>query len=264
MGAAFCQVDLYDYPHYYDVIFDDGSAEEANFLEGILKAHGPRKGNRVLEPACGTGRLLIELGKRGFQAHGFDASRPMLDYARQRASEEGVRLRLTQQRMEDFRMASTVTLAFSLISSFKYLLTESQAVAHLQGVARALTTDGVFVLGLHLTDYERSRPVHERWVVARDGLEIVCNTRTWPADRRRRRERVRNRLTVKGADGLQCRHETSWEFRTYSATQLRRLLRRVPELEQISAYDFSYSLDHPRALDDSQEDIVLILRKRSS
>ncbi|MFT4637842.1 MAG: SAM-dependent methyltransferase [Verrucomicrobiales bacterium] len=263
MGATFRQVDLYDHPHYYDVIFDDGSAEEADFLEAVHREYGPSKGRKgVLEPACGTGRLIIEMAKRGYPAHGFDASAPMLEYARKRAGQEGVQLRLTEQRMEDFKLASLVPLAFSLISSFKYLLTEALALAHLRCISEVLVEGGVFVLGLHLTDYARDHPVHERWVVERDGVEVVCNTRSWPADRRRRRERVRNRLTVTDAKDIK-RHESSWEFRTYSAAQLRQLLKKVPELERVAAFDFSYDLNDPRALDDSQEDIALVLRKRS-
>jgi hypothetical protein len=56
--------------------------------------------------------------------------------------------------------------------------------------------------------------------------------------------------------------ETQWQFRTYDAKQLRRLLRRVPALEHIASYDFRYDLGEPRSLDDEYADILLLLRKR--
>lgn len=261
MGAQFQEVDLYDHPRYYDVIFDEGTSEEADFLEAVWAKHGAREVNRVLEPACGTGRLLIELGKRGYEAEGFDASEAMLRHGRKRARG---RVQLSEQRMESFRIGKKVDAAYSLISSFKYLLTEAAALAHLERVAASLKSGGLFVLGLHLTDYQRDRPVHERWVVTREGLRVVCNTRTWPADKTRRRERVRNRLRIEEADGSLRLHESEWEFRTYAAVQLKRLLTKVKALHLIASYDFSYDLESPRDLDDSQEDIVLVLKQGSS
>jgi SAM-dependent methyltransferase len=38
--------------------------------------------HRFLEPACGTGRLIIELTARGYQVTGFDLSQPALSYLR--------------------------------------------------------------------------------------------------------------------------------------------------------------------------------------
>lgn len=257
MGARFQEVDLYDHPRYYDVIFDEGTAEEADFLEAVWAKHCRRRVKRLLEPACGTGRLLIELAKRGYEGEGFDASEAMLRHGRKRA---GGRVTLSEQRMESFRVGKKVDAAYSLISSFKYLLTESAALAHLERVAASLKSGGLFILGLHLTDYRRERPVHERWVVTQDGLRVICNTRTWPADQSRRRERVRNRLRIEEADGTLRLHESEWEFRTYAAVQLRRLLSKVKDLQLIASYDFSYDLETPRDLDDSQEDIVLVLR----
>lgn len=267
MGTRFRKVDLYDYPEYYDIIFDEGSEEEADFVEAVWEAFGRkrRRGLRVLEPACGTGRLAIELARRGHRVCGFDASAAMLAYAKKRARAGGIRVSLSEDRMEAFSLsAPQVDLVVSLISSFKYLLTESQAQAHLQLVGEALAPGGLCLLGLHLTDYERDHAVHERWVAHRAGVKVVCNTRTWPADRRRRRERVRSRLTVDdgGEDAAPRRHESEWEFRTYNAAQLRRTLSRIDGLEIVAAYDFGYDLRAPRALDDSQEDIVLVLRQR--
>ena len=56
--------------------------------------------------------------------------------------------------------------------------------------------------------------------------------------------------------------ETRWQFRTYSTAEMKRLLKKVPELELLECYDFSYDIDAPRVFNDSYEDIVLVLRKR--
>ncbi len=254
--------DWYDTPLYYDIIFDADTPREADFLEAIWRRHaGPGGGRRVLEPACGSGRLVLELARRGWQVDGFDASAPMLDYARDRLAAAGLHARLWPDRLQDFTAPGGYDLAHCLVSTFKYLLTEADARACLQRVADTLRPGGIFVLGLHLSEYERTRPDHERWVAARDGVEVVCNTRTWPADRQRRLENLRTRLRVRRAGRTQAQ-ETRWQFRTYDVRQLRALLRAVPELETVACHDFTHDPAAEFRLDGRHLDVVLVLRRR--
>jgi len=71
---------------------------------------------------------------------------------------------------------------------------------------------------------------------------------------------VRSRLVVTEG-GEERRLETSWEFRTYDAPQVRRLLRSVPALEHVATYDFRYDPDEPCAFGVDQVDTVLVLRR---
>lgn len=261
MSPRFETLDWYDVPRYYDLVFDEDTEREADFLEEMLARHGAASGRRALEPACGSGRLVEALAKRGWKVQGFDLSRPMLDHARSRLRDAGLSARLFEARMEDFAARGRVDLAHCLVSTFKYILRERDAKSHLECVADALAPGGVYVLGFHLSEYDVDQRTRERWV-ARDGdTEVVCNIQSWPPDKRRRVERVRSRLRV-NEGGRERRTETYWDFRTYDARQVKRLLRSVPDLEHVATYDFTYDLDAPRELDDSQLDVVLVLRKR--
>ena len=263
------QIDWYDTPLYYDIIFDEDTVEEADFLEAMQARHGIRHGTgtgkkrSVLELACGSGRLVRELGGRGWRAAGFDANPRMLAFARERLALEQIKARLWEDRMESFAVpgGKTFDLVHCLVSTFKYLLTEADALASINGVAEALKPGGVFVLGLHLTDYRETKVSHERWVVTRDGVEVICNTRTWPVDPGTRTEAMRSRLRVTLPDGTVRRQETHWTVRSYSAAQLRRLLGKVPSLQLVACHDFRHDPDINRKLDDSYADIVLVLKK---
>jgi SAM-dependent methyltransferase len=57
---------------------------EANLVERLLRGHG---GTRVLDAGCGTGRVAIELARRGFNVTGVDIDPTMLDSARRKAPE---------------------------------------------------------------------------------------------------------------------------------------------------------------------------------
>lgn len=256
--------DWYETPHYYDIIFDGGTAQEAQFLQDLHAAYasGPAKKQRsCLEPACGSARLMAALSHAGWRCAGYDASTAMLDYARQRLGKEA---HVWQDQMQSFtlpqRVPQSYSLAHCLVSTFKYLLTEAAALAHLQRMADALLPGAVYAVGIHLTDYALQRPQHERWVCERGQTEVVCNTRTWPADKAARLEQVRNRLRVT-EQGRTMRQETLWKFRTYDARQVKSLLRKVPALQLVACYDFCHDIQSPRELDDSYSDVVLVLRR---
>jgi SAM-dependent methyltransferase len=263
LAGGYEELDWYDAPRWYDAIFDVGTDTEADFLEAAFERHAtvrPRGARKVLEPACGSGRLVVELARRGWKVAGFDASAPMLAYAEERLDSEGLEATLSEARMESFSLGRGFHLAHCLVSTFKYLLTEDDARGHLESVAASLSPGGIYVLGFHLSDYTDTRVDRERWTAVKDGADVVCTIQGWPPDRRKRREKVRSRLRVT-KDGVERRFETHWDFRTYDAAQTRRLLRSVPALEHVATYDFTHDIDAPRRLDDYQLDTVLILRR---
>jgi len=222
------QRDWYDTPLYYDIIFDADTPKEGAFLEAVWARHGLRsRTRRVLEPACGSGRLVLEMARRGWSVSGFDGNSRMLEFAHARLKREGLQARLWADWMQGFVLpkAAAFDLAHCLVSTFKYLLTEADALACLQRVTACLKPGGICVLGVHLTDYASTRQQHERWVAQRAGIHVVCNTHTWPADRRSRLEDIRTRLRITHA-GRTHTQETRWQFRTYDARQMRALLKR--------------------------------------
>ena len=259
--ARYEPLDWYENALYYDIVFDTETKHEADFLQAVFARYVRSRGRQVLEPACGTGRLVAALARRRFRVTGFDVSPGSLRFARDRLRRRGLDARLLRARMENFSLSRRFDLAHCLISSFKYLLTENAARAHLRCVADALKPGGVYALGLHLTDYNHRACGHERWVGRRRGVEVVCNIRGWPADRRKRLERVRSRLLVR-EKGRERRFETEWLFRTYGFRQLKSLLRTVPRLEHVATYDYNHDIDNPIPFNGQSEDNVLILRRR--
>jgi SAM-dependent methyltransferase len=267
-------IDWYDESRAYDIIFDAGTREEADFLEAAFDryATGPaavRRGGRApaaLEPACGTGRLVIEMASRGWAVTGYDLSAKAIAYARGRLAEHGLAATLSTGAMQDWRRRRRYDLAFNLVSTFKYLLAEDDAVAHLRHTAAMLRPGGLYLLGLHVTDYADRARHRERWRAERDGVSVTAVIETEPADRRRREEKMRARLTIseRGADAKdQRRFETRWTFRAYGPRQLRTLLAAVPELECVAVHDFRYLIDETMPIGGERLDHLLVLRRAS-
>ena len=263
MPRRFEPFDWYEQPEYYDIVFDEGTPQEAAFLERVFARHAETRRRRALEPACGSGRLMIAMAQRGFDVRGFDLSEGMLELARRRLAEAGVVAAVDHKSMDDFCYRGRFDLMWNLVSTFRLLLEESQARSHLRCVAEALRPGGVYVLGLHMSEYHDRSQHHERWVARRDGTEVVCNIRSWPADRATRREPCRARITATHGDGSVRRLETRWAFRTYSPPQLRELLRTEPRLEHAATYGFEHDPERPIELGRDRLDAVLVLRRRA-
>ncbi|MEM8711031.1 MAG: class I SAM-dependent methyltransferase [Planctomycetota bacterium] len=259
------EFDWYETPRYYDAIFDVDSDVEGDFLEAVFERHATpsKKGRRrVLEPACGSGRLMVEMAQRGWDAHGFDLEPNMVAFTQERLAEEGLTGSATIADMADFELRGSFDMAHCLVSTFKYLLTEEDARGHLRSVARALRPGGIYALGFHLSWYDYREKTHEKWIAKKNGAHVTCKITGWPADRKTRTEKVRAKLKVV-EDGVEKRAKTTWTFRSYDAQQVRSMLSAVPELEHVATYDFHYEVDEPQILSDEQCDTLLILQKKA-
>ncbi len=246
------------------MVYADNTKKETRFIEGIMKRHGPKLAGplRVLEPACGSGRLLESLAARGHVVHGFDLNRHQVAFAKDRLKARGLKARVWRDRLQDFTVprGARYDVAHCFVSTFKYVDTEAGAARSLRRMAAALRPGGLLLLGLHLTDYRNSPPDHERWIGRQPGIRVVSDTWSAPADRKSRTEamRTRMRITEKGKTRVE---ETVWDFRTYSPSELRALLRKVPALRLVACHDFHYDLGSTRRLDLAYSDVLLVLRR---
>jgi len=295
--------DWYETPVYYDIIFDTDTDKEATFLEQCHALHASDASSpkpmasatadavgsntvgstteqhrtlTILEPACGTGRLMAALAQRGHQVAGVDLSQGMLDFARKRFKQQGVTGKLVQAPMQDFDLRAFAKpasglnpeggfdLAHILVSSFKYLQTDDDAAASLNCICDHLRVGGVFVLGIHTTEPDETQRSLERWRAQRDHLDVLCTIRSAPPDHQARTEQLRSRIVARELnkpDAEPKRYESHWTFRTYTPGQLRSLLRQAPRLNHIATYTFHHDINIKTTLDGEDLGVVLVLRR---
>lgn len=253
----------YDYPQYYDMVFQDETESEANFIEAACQKYADGPCRRLFEPACGSGRLVAELAARGHDMVGLDLSEKSLDYLRERLAQQELTAELVQGDMTQFVLNEKADAAYSMVNSFRYLLTEEDARAHLQCVARSLRPGGLYLIALHLLPPDASEESTETWTAEEGNMHVTATLHVVETDRPARRETLQINLLVRndGKESLRLRHR--FQFRMYNAAQFRRLLRSVPEFELCDVFDFWYELDKPMKLNDELGDAALVLRKRS-
>jgi SAM-dependent methyltransferase len=241
------RTDFYEIPALYDILHAPGTAREVDGLERIARrflraAPAHRAGHpaplRWLEPACGTGRYLRVLARRGHRAIGFDASRAMVDYARRRLRDAGLsaRARVILAPMTDFAgrlRPRSVHVAFNLINTIRHLESDDALLAHLRHVARVLRPGGFYAVGLGLCRYDLDAEDEDVWIGRRGGCRVHQVVQYLPPRPGSRFERVISHLTVtrRGVRGTPASSEhvdSVYRLRTYDQRQWTRVLTRSP------------------------------------
>jgi SAM-dependent methyltransferase len=154
---------------------------EARLLDRLLRDELGRPG-RVLDAGCGTGRVGLELARRGHSVVGVDLDASMLDLARAASAKSGLDVtwlhgdlldlpRLVADRDFDLVAAPGNVMVFLTPG------TEPDVVAAL---ADALRPGGLLVAGFS-HDRHVSRSDYAGWCAAA-GLEHVQSFATWDGD----------------------------------------------------------------------------------
>jgi SAM-dependent methyltransferase len=252
---------LYDYPRYYDLLFASDWRAEYRFLLGCFEAYAGCAVERVFEPACGTGRLLIKLAQAGYEVGGNDLNPAAVAFCNKRLERYGFAPAAVVGDMANFTLRRKVQAAFNMINSFRHLDSERAAEAHLHCVGKALAKGGLYVLGLHLTPTEGERIESEQWTARKGNLQVNSVMWTKELDLKKRNERLGMTFDVyTPTQHLQLVDEM--DYRTYTARQFQALLKRCPEFEIAALHDFCYELDTEIEITPRTEDVVFVLRKR--
>lgn len=253
----------YDVPQYWDLAFSDDTVLEADFIVAAARRYCDFEVRRLLEPGCGGGRLVLELARRGFLVTGWDLSQAAVDFARDRLAAAGLNGEVTLSDMRTSRTAAPVDVAYCLVNTFRHLLTEVEAVTHLQNVAASLRPGGLYMIGMHLLPPDADEEDDEEWSVADQGITVNMRLDVLDCDRQLRQETLGFRMTVHDSTAHSTLNfQTDYRMRLYEAAQIRELIARVPEFELLQVFDFWYDIEDPLELSDEMGDTVLVLRRR--
>lgn len=241
----------YDRAEPYDILFGWDPRAEVEFILGASARWGIASPRRVLEPFCGSGRLLRPLPG----SFGFDINASMVRWAARQS-------RVFRADAACFAVRpGSFDLAHCLIDSFRHLLTEEEARGHLRAVARALCPGAVYVLGFEVTgDMERDASVEE-WAAERDGVRVEGYvTGLGDADPDTRIETGHFRMDVHR--GGRCeRIESFLPLRVYSRRQIEDLIDGEGSFELAAVFDRSYDLARPVELDEVAGSAILVLKR---
>jgi SAM-dependent methyltransferase len=256
---------IYDYPNLYDVLFSDVCRSEIRFLTSIFERFcNTKKTVSVFEPACGSGRLLYQLAKLGFDVAGLDLNSHAVAFCNRRLKRHGFQESAHIGNMASFSLADLgrtkkFDAAFNLVSSFLHLTTEIEAQQHLHAVADILQPGGIYLLGLHLKPKGKRYCAHEHWSVRRGSLSVKSHLKSLSQDTKKRIEMIE--MCIEGETPTK-RYKVvdRFPFRIYSAEQFGDLLSAVARFDILETYSFDCDSSQPITITADTEDTVFVLR----
>ena len=161
-----------DFAAFYDRLTDDvGYPQRADYIAELLMEHGMKKGI-VLDLACGTGSLTLELSKRGYEMIGVDASPDMLCAAQEKCAQAGAEVLFLCQPMEALDLYGTVNAAVCTLDSLNHITDPDTLREVLRRVSLFLEPGGLFVFDVN-TPYKH-REVLGNNVFVFDREDVFC------------------------------------------------------------------------------------------
>ena len=233
---------LYDIlaPFYDKINGELDYSRWADFIEEIVKREYNALPELWLDLGCGTGRMTLELARRGHDMTGVDASPEMLEVARQRAEEEGLSqdLLLLCQDMRSFELYGTVDVTVSCLDCINHLTRPSDLKKCLSLVHNYLSPEGLFIFDVN-GKYKFENIYSDRaYVMEEDGG--IC---IWQNDYNERTRICDFYITLMAecSDGRYERYDERGRERMYTLSALKKALKETG-FEFIGAYsDFDFS-----------------------
>ena len=236
--------------------------EELAFLKRVFSRTNDTRHTRLLEPACGTGRLLLPLARAGFLCTGFDINSVAIDYLTEKLKRNALKARCFTG---DIRAVPVKRAGFDgaycTVDTFRHLPSDQEAIIHLQGINRALKGDGVYILGLHVVPNRGIRRTSYRWQGTRGRPRVHTTITVLDVDYKRREETLCYKLRVTKPSATQT-YRSVYKLRTYSLNQFKRIVTAAGGFEIMSVYEVDKGYAGPVVPGADSENLVFVLGKR--
>lgn len=165
------------FAEYYDRLTENVEYKKrADYFRTLLSAQGVT-GGTLLDLACGTGRLLIEMAAFGFDVIGVDASAEMLCVLQNKPETAELKPLLLCQTMQTLDLYDTVDTVVCALDSINHLTDSKDVKAAFQRVSLFLNPGGVFVFDVNTVYKHKAILANNTFVYDLDGLFCAWQNR---------------------------------------------------------------------------------------
>jgi len=141
-----------DLSRVYDILNKDiDYSKWAQFIKKCFETYADTNVGLVLDLACGTGSMTIELSKLGYDMIGVDLSVEMLSVAADRTAQNNLsnKILYLNQDMKDFELYGTVGGVCCCLDSLNYLVNDGELEKCFLCIHNYLDDGGVFVFDVN-------------------------------------------------------------------------------------------------------------------
>jgi len=143
------------FAYIYDRLMQDFDyGRLADYIEKIFKTFG-LKPSLVVDLACGTGSLCVEMSRRGYEMIGIDLSPDMLSVAQNKAFEAGTGVLYLNQDISGFELYGTADAFLCTMDSVNYITSKESLNSMFRLVNNYLNPGGLFIFDIN-SEYKLS------------------------------------------------------------------------------------------------------------
>lgn len=136
------------FAYFYDELMDDVDYKLwADHIEGILKYY-KKDVAHVLELACGTGNVTLEMFDRGYDIVGLDISEEMIEVAYNKSSKLRKKIRYICQDMVELEYEKKTDCVLCMCDGFNYITDDEDLKSCFERVYETLEDGGIFVFDI--------------------------------------------------------------------------------------------------------------------
>lgn len=232
-----------DFAYVYDLLMQDVQyAQWADYIESLFQRFGARKPELVLDMACGTGNLTLELARRGYDMIGIDMSPDMLSCAMEKSAERGLSPLWVCQDMRAFELYGTMDAILCTMDSLNYMENASDMTLVFQLVRNYLNPGGLFIFDMN-TPYKLQHILgNNLFYEIRDDITYLWRNEYDPKGKKCIFDLT---FFVKEAEDIYRRLEEEQVQKAWTAEEIRLLLQKAG-LELMDVYG-AFTQDAPSA-----------------
>jgi len=134
------------YGKYYDILYADKNYEkECDFLEEIFRKYSKTPSKVILDVGCGTGGHAIPLAKRSYKITGIDSSKIMINLAKEKAKNAGVKVDFYEMDMSRLELNRKFDACVCMFAVIDYLTDNKTIDNSLSGIRKHLKDGSLFI-----------------------------------------------------------------------------------------------------------------------
>lgn len=160
------------FSQFYDnLTFNVDYKKRADYIQSVLSFFKHEPG-LMLDLACGTGSLTLELRSRGEDIYGVDGSSDMLSIAMEKAYDKGLDVLFLCQQMENLDLYGTIDTCLCTLDSLNHLTDKDKLQQTFDKVSLFMNPGGVFLFDVN-TVYKHRHILGDNTFVY-DTDEVFC------------------------------------------------------------------------------------------
>lgn len=236
---------------YDELMYDAAYPAWADYLIQILEKNGVVKGSPLIEYACGTGNITVELARQGYRMTALDRSGEMLDIAAGKLRKNAMQANFVCADMASFLLPHKTDGAVCACDGVNYILDDKKLACFFSNVCSNLKKGGVFTFDVS-SEYKLSQVLGDEFFYDDAEDQTLFWQNAYRADTRR----IEMNITLFIAqDGVYQRFDECHTQRAWREAELKQALL-TAGFERVEC--FAFGAWHPPEADSERIQLVAI------